>query len=97
MSRIRELYWRADREEHILERHNVTREEVEEAVFGDTRGRLRRTGPAKRDPEETVYEYYGRTLDGRYLMVALLYIGQGVAMPLTARDMTRTESRNKYE
>ena len=35
MSRIRELYWRADREEHILERHNVTREEVEEALFGD--------------------------------------------------------------
>jgi hypothetical protein len=42
VSRIRELYWRADREEHILERHNVTREEVEEAVFGDPRGRLRR-------------------------------------------------------
>jgi hypothetical protein len=97
VSRIRELYWRADREEHILERHSVTREEVEEAVFGDPRGHLRRSGPAKRDPEETVYEYYGRTLDGRYLMVALLYIGQGVAMPLTARDMTRTERRNKYE
>ena len=97
MSKIWELYWRANREEHILERHNVTREEVEEAVFGDPRGRLRRIGPAKRDPEETVYEYYGRTLDGRYLMVALLYIGQGVAMPLTARDMTRTERRNKYE
>ena len=77
MNRMRELYWRADREEHILERHNVTREEVEEAVFGDPRGRLRRSGPAKRGPEETVYEYYGRTLDGRYLMVALLYIGQG--------------------
>ena len=44
-----------------------------------------------------MYEYYGRTLDGRYLLVALLYIGQGVAMPLTARDMTRTERRNKYE
>jgi hypothetical protein len=58
---------------------------------------LRRIGPAKRDLEETVYEYYGRTLDGRYLMVALLYIGQGVAMPVTARDMTRTERRNKYE
>ena len=58
---------------------------------------MRRMGPAKRDSEETVYEYYGRTLDGRYLMVALLYIGQGVAMPVTARDMTRTERRNKYE
>jgi hypothetical protein len=56
VSGIRELYWRADREEHILERHNVTREEVEEAVFGDLRGRLSRIGPAKRDPEETVYE-----------------------------------------
>jgi hypothetical protein len=65
VSRIRELYWRADREEeHVLERHNVTREEVEEAIFGDPRGRLRWSGLAKKDPEETVYEYYGRTLDG---------------------------------
>lgn len=97
MSRIRELYWRADREEHILERHGVSWEEVEEAVLGDPRGRLRRRGPAERDPDETVYEHYGRTLEGRYLMVALLYVGQGIAMPITARDMTRSERRNKYE
>ncbi len=97
MSRIRELYWRADRVAHIRERHGVTTQEVEEAVFGDPRGRLRRIGSAQRNPEETVYEHYGRTVEGRYLMVALLYLGQGVAMPLTARDMTRTERRNKYE
>jgi hypothetical protein len=30
-------------------------------------------------------------------MVALLYLGQGVAMPLTAREMTRTERSNEYE
>ena len=44
-----------------------------------------------------MYEHYGRTLEGRYLMVALLYLGQGVAMPLTAREMTRTERSNEYE
>lgn len=97
MNRIADLYWREDRVTHIWQRHGVTTQEVEEAVFGDPRGRLRRIGPARRSPEETVYEHYGRTLEGRYLMVALLYLGQGVAMPLTAREMTRTERRNEYE
>ena len=75
MRRIRELYWRLDRVEHIYEKHNVTVGEVEEAVFGDTRGRLFRIGPAKRDPGETVYDYFGRTEAGRYLMVVLIYLG----------------------
>ncbi len=83
--------------EHILQRHGVTWEEVEEAVLGDARGRLRRRGLAERGSDETVYEHHGLTLEGRYLMVALLYLGHGVAMPITAREMTRSERRNRYE
>jgi hypothetical protein len=93
--KIKELYWRPDRVEHIA-RHEVSVAEVEEAVLEDRRGRIGESRPADRDPEETVCEHYGRTEAGRYLMVALLYIGQGLAMPLTARDMTGTERRNKY-
>lgn len=75
----------------------VSTGEVEEAVFGDTRGRLFRIGPAERNPEETVYEYFGRTKAGRYLMVVLIYLGQGVAMPVTDRNTTRGERSSRYE
>ncbi|CAN5214338.1 hypothetical protein BH24ACT19_BH24ACT19_20130 [soil metagenome] len=79
--------------EHIA-RHEVTPEEVEEALFGDKDGVLRRVGPASRNPEETVYRYLGRTEAGRYLfIVVLLYAGGDEAMPLTARDMTNSERR----
>jgi uncharacterized protein len=89
---IRELHWRADRVEHIS-RHSVTPEEVEEALFDDQSGVLLRVGPAERDPEETVYRYFGRTEDGRHLLIVLIYLGQGIALPLTARDMTPGERR----
>ncbi len=93
--RIERLDWRHDREEHIA-RHSVSREEVEEAVFDDRAGMLLRQGPAQRDPDETVYQYLGRTEAGRYLLTALLYTGGGEAIPLTARDMTNTE-RRRYQ
>ena len=92
MGGIQELYWRPDREDHIA-RHGVTPEEVEEAVFSDPRGILRRVEPAERTPAETVYRYLGRTGAGRYLFVVLLHDGRGGALPLTARDMTPTERR----
>ncbi len=69
MRKIQRLFWRPDRVEHILERHEVTPEEVEEALFGDSRGLLLKVGPAERDPEKTVYRYLGRTAAGRYLFV----------------------------
>ena len=95
MNRIQELYWRADRVTHIA-RHGVTPEEVEDAVFGDHRGLLLRVGPAERNPDETVYRFLGRTSGGRHLLVALLYLGDGLAMPLTARDMSESE-RRRYQ
>jgi uncharacterized DUF497 family protein len=93
MRRIQRLFWRQDWVEHILERHEVTPEEVEEALFGDSRGLLLKVGPAERDPEETAYRYLGRTAAGRYLLVALIYMGQGEALVLTARDMDSAERR----
>lgn len=78
--------------EHIA-RHDVTPEEVEEAMFGDAGGKLFKVGPAERNPDETVYRYIGRTEAGRYLFVALIYTGGGEALPLTARDMDDAEKR----
>lgn len=92
MVRIRRLDWRPDRVEHIA-RHGVDPDEVEEAVFDDRQGLLLRLGPAERNPDETVYRHLGRTEAGRYLFAALIYVGQGEALPLTARDMNDAEKR----
>lgn len=94
--RIVDLYWRRDRIDHIA-RHGVIPEEVDEAVFDDPDGLLLRVGPAERNPEETIYRYFGRTEAGRWLLVVLLYLGEGVAMPVTARDMTDRERRRVNE
>lgn len=90
--RISELDWRPDRIEHIA-RHSITPEEVEEAVFGDAGGVLLRGAPAERNPDETIYRYFGRSEAGRHVMVVLLYVEFGIAMPITAREMTRAEHR----
>lgn len=58
--KIEDLYWRPERIEHIAG-HEVSVAEVEEAVFGDRRGRVGESRPMDRNPEETVCEYYGRT------------------------------------
>ena len=92
MPLIRELHWRPDRIQHI-DRHSVTPEEVEEALFDDPGGVLIRVGPAERDPAETVYRYFGRTEVGRHLLIVLIYLGRGVALPVTARNMTPGERR----
>jgi hypothetical protein len=89
---IAELFWRDDRIEHIAG-HSITPDEVEEALFEDRDGLLLRVGPAERNPDETIYRYFGRTSAGRHLMIVLLYIGGGLAMPITAREMTRQERR----
>ncbi len=94
--RIEDLYWRRDRVDHIA-RHGITPEEVDEAVFDDPQGLLLRVGPAERNPNETIYRYLGRTETGRHVLVVLLYLGAGVAMPITARDMTAGERRRFHE
>ena len=70
---------------HIWSRHRVTMREVEEAAH---RNRLTLRGRAP-----AVYEVYGRTESGRYLMVATRHTGKGEARLITARDMTQTERR----
>ena len=89
------LFWRADRTEHIA-RHGLSPEEVEEAVFDDPERRMFRGPRSERDRARYVYYVYGCTQAGRYLLVVLLDMGRGEALPVTARDMTRRE-RQRYE
>lgn len=79
---IRGLHWDERNEEHIA-RHGVRWWEVEEAVFGYSyrykhRGRLM---------------VLGQTEGGRHLAVVLEDLGQGLWLPITARDMKVSEQR----
>ena len=88
------LLWGPDRVEHIA-RHHLTPEAIEEAVFDDPDRRLFRGPRSERDQTRHIYYAYGRTEAGRYLLVVLLDLGRGQALPVTARDMTPRE-RQRY-
>jgi len=75
----------------ILKKHNVATKEVRE-VFSNAyfKPRIFRSNRIS-----NAYVAYGRTLEGRYLMVAFFLYGER-AKVITARDMTRAE-RRRYE
>lgn len=81
---LRGLDWDDWNEQHIG-RHGVSRDEVEEACFGNL-WVLRSTGEGKRPA-------FGRTDAGRYLFIVLADRGEGIYYPVSARDMTLTERR----
>jgi len=78
------LVWNAKSIDHIA-RHKVEPAEVEEAVFGK-RFVLRARGKNR-------YVLYGRTYQGRYLLVVLEHLGGKEFFVVTARDMTDSERR----
>lgn len=80
---IRVLEWDSEREAHIA-RHGVTIDEVGE-VFRDLPF-LRRVGGK-------VYQVFGQTDAGRYLMVVALGLGNRRGWLRTAREMTQSERR----
>ena len=82
--KIKEFQWDGKNEKHILRRHNVAKSEAEEVFIGDPYFRIGRNG--------TRY-VYGQTSSGRYLFVVYLYLGNGVARIITARDMTKGERK----
>ena len=81
--RIHNFQWDDKNTDHIV-RHNVDPEEAEEACYNHPlvlRGRQER------------YLVYGRTDNGRYLLVVGVYLGQGTMRVITARDMANSEKR----
>ncbi|HEY0072809.1 MAG TPA: hypothetical protein VGB77_01820 [Abditibacteriaceae bacterium] len=70
-------------------KHSVAEEEVYEVIENEEDlPRLRRS-----NAEPGSYLVYGRTLAGRYLVVALFPKGRGVVNVATARDMTAAERK----
>jgi uncharacterized DUF497 family protein len=73
-------------------KHNVAEEEVYEVIENEEDlPKVRRSAV-----EPGSYLAYGRTLAGRYLVIALFSKGRGVVNVTTARDMTPSE-RSLYE
>ncbi len=76
----------------IQAKHNVTEEEVYEVFDNEEhKVKIRRS-----DKVSGSYLAYGRTLSGRYLVVALFPKRLGRVNVATARDMTKSE-RTLYE
>jgi hypothetical protein len=81
--RIDDIEWTLDRLEHIA-LHSIAPEEVEE-VFASV--------PVFRRGRGGVYEAWGQTEVGRYLLVIFRYLGHNRAWPITARDMDENEKQ----
>lgn len=71
-----------------IDRHSLTPEEVDE-ILADNNNRLYRC-------QDGVYLLYGRTVVGRRLLVVILEEPGRVGMPITARDLTKSERRRYF-
>ena len=81
--RIDDFEWTLERVDHIA-LHSVTPEEVEEVMS---------SAPVFKRGRGGVYESWGQTDSGRYLLVIFRYLGHNRAWPITARDMDENESK----
>lgn len=95
MPQFRELFWKDARAEHMELKHGVNWFEVTEAFETDEHYFFERTHPSEKYPEVDRYKLYCRTEVGRHLIVILDDMGDGIAAPVTAREMKRRE-RSKY-
>jgi uncharacterized DUF497 family protein len=91
---IYEVIWRSKFVEKLADKHNVTREEVEEVLFGRPLIRFWEKGQTA---GEDLYLAYGQTDAGRYLVVFFIRKPQNMALPISARDMTNSERRYTNE
>jgi uncharacterized DUF497 family protein len=74
----------------MIYKHHVELSEVEEVLSGEPFVRLQEHG---RRQDEDLYVAYGQTAAGRYIVAFIIHKGKGVAMPISARDMTKKERR----
>lgn len=80
---IEYLYWKDHIIEKIIVKYGVTPEEVEEVIY-EGNPEVRKAGKKR-------YLVWGLSCSGRYLLIVLEEEPAGVFIPITARDMTKTE------
>ena len=85
-----QIVWTSQNVNHIETSHGVTQDEVEEVFYNNPRFQISNSQPD--DPKR--YLAFGRTDEGRYLMVVFVKMENGNVKPFSARDMTPVEKRN---
>lgn len=88
--KIESVTWRDVFVDKLAVRHSVTTQEAEGVLLANPHIRWAAKGYVK---GEHVYAAYGQTESGRYLIVFFIYKGRGLALPISARDMTTAERR----
>jgi uncharacterized DUF497 family protein len=86
------IIWLRDIADKLEFKHNVTMEEVEQALNNKPKFRFVEKGERK---GEDVYMALGRTDSGRYLAILFIYKRTKEALILSARDMADKE-RKQY-
>jgi len=84
------IIWLREIVEKLASKHNLTTEEVEEALHSVRRFRFIETGDVE---GEDLYAALGRTAAGRYLIVYFVHKRTGEALIVTARNMTKKEKK----
>ncbi len=91
--RIREVIWKQRFVEKLSAKHGVSVEEAEDAL--QSRNLIRRVARGRVKGQD-LYAAFAQTQGGRYLVVIFIHKGRGTALPISARDMDRSE-RKYYE
>ena len=92
MLRLRDVIWKVQFVEKLFVEHGVATDEVESVLFGRPHMLRVRRGNVQ---GEDVYEAFGQTSAGRYLVVFFIH-KSGAALPISARAMTQSE-RGYYD
>lgn len=85
---IYEVVWLDRFVEKLADKHGVSTDEVEEVLFSRPFVRFWEKGQTA---GEDLYLAYGQTDAGRYLVVFFIRKPHSRALPISARDMTRSE------
>jgi len=89
--KISGVIWFDDIADKLAWKHHVSTDEVEQVLFGKPHVEFKEKGKA--NPDEDVYIALGRTDAGRHLLVAFIMKSGQRALPIRARDQTRSERR----
>ncbi len=88
--KVEGIIWLRDVVEKLAGKHNLTTEEVEEAILSVKRFRFIEIGDVE---GEDLFAALGRTAAGRYLIVYFVYKRTRDALIVSARNMTKKEKK----
>lgn len=93
MIAITEFVWLPQIVEKLIDKHQVSPEEVEEVFFNRPQVRFHEKGHVQ---NEDMYTVLGQSNTGRYLIVFFVLKPSRSALIISARDMVQSE-RRRYD